>query len=189
MDAPTDDAYIRASWSFADGRLLEFRDIRRFGRLRVVPAGNYASITTLHELGPEPFDPTFTAEHLFTELNKSKRRIKTQLLSQRPVAGVGNIYADESLWLAEVYPAARRITRAKAGLLRDAIEDVLAAGVRNGGTTLRDYRTVTGDQGENQFFLECYGRGGDPCGRCSTVLVSRVWDARTTTYCPTCQKR
>lgn len=189
VDSPTDDAYIRASWQFGDDRWFEFRDIRRFGRLRVVPAGDYSTITTLHELGPEPWDPEFTAEHLYRELNKSKRRIKTQLLSQRPVAGVGNIYADEALWLAEVYPAARRITRAKAAALRDAIADVLAAGVRNGGTTLRDYRTVSGEEGDNQHFLEAYGRGGEQCSRCASVLVSRVWDARTTTFCPSCQPR
>ena len=189
VDAPTDDAYVRAAWNFHDGRRLEFRDVRRFGRLRVVPVGEYETIATLRDLGPEPFDEAFTGEHLFRALNASTRRIKTQLLSQRPVAGVGNIYADEALWRSQVYPAARRVTRAQAHKLRDAIEEVLAAGVRNGGTTLRDYRTVSGDKGSNQFYLECYGRGGQPCARCGTELRSRVWDARTTTFCPECQPR
>lgn len=181
--------HIRARWTFADGGQLVFRDVRRFGRLRVVPNGDYSTITTLFALGPEPFDPAFTAEHLHRELNASSRRIKTQLLSQRPVAGVGNIYADEALWHAQVYPAARRITRPAAERLRDAIEDVLAAGVANGGTTLRDYRTATGAEGSNQHHLVCYGRAGLPCERCAKTLVARSWDARTTTFCPVCQKR
>lgn len=189
VDKPTGDAYLRAAWDFHDGRRLEFRDVRRFGRLRVVPAGDYETIATLRDLGPEPFDDAFTGEHLFRALNASSRRIKTQLLSQRPVAGVGNIYADEALWRAQVYPAARRVTRRQAVKLRDAVEEVLAAGVRNGGTTLRDYRTVSGDKGSNQFHLECYGRAGHPCGRCGAELRSRVWDARTTTFCPECQPR
>lgn len=189
LDAPTDDEYVRARWSLADGRAFEFRDVRRFGRLRVVPAGDYRTIATLNALGPEPFDPVFSGDHLWQALKASDRRIKTQLLSQRPVAGVGNIYADEALWISSVYPAARSITRAKAHLLRDAIVEVLQAGVDNGGTTLRDYRTVEGGEGSNQHSLRCYGRGGEPCERCGTALRSRSWDARTTTYCPACQAR
>lgn len=184
-----DDAYVRATWTLDDGRTLLFRDVRRFGRLRVVPAGEYQSITTLHALGPEPDSDEFTAAHLHKSLNASSRRIKTQLLSQRPVAGVGNIYADEALWLAKVYPAAREISKPAASRLRDAIADVIASAIVRGGTTLRDYRNAEGEQGENQFYLRCYGQAGEPCERCGTILRSRVWDARTTTWCQTCQRR
>ena len=140
-------------------------------------------------LGPEPFDASFDATHLYLALKASNRRIKTQLLSQKPVAGVGNIYADEALWQARVYPAARSISRGAAARLRDAIVDVLASSIDNGGTTLRDYRTASGDEGTNQRHLRCYGRGGEPCERCGTELRSRVFDGRTTTWCPTCQTR
>lgn len=188
-DEGTIDAYTRAAWHLDDGRTLVFRDVRRFGRIRVVPTGDYDGITTLAALGPEPLGPDFTADGLWQAMRGSKRRVKTQLLSQRPVAGVGNIYADEALWRAKVYPAARSLTRPQAELLHRAIVDVLQAGVDNGGTTLRDYRTVAGDEGSNQHYLDCYGRGGEPCPRCATPLRSQVWDARTTTFCPRCQQR
>ena len=97
-------SYCRAQWQLDNDRWLVFNDVRRFGRIRVVRAGDYSSISTLHQLGPEPTDDAFTASHLHQALNKSSRRIKTQLLSQRPVAGLGNIYADEALWLARVKP-------------------------------------------------------------------------------------
>lgn len=183
------DPYVRAEWILDGADTLRFRDVRRFGRLRVVPTGDYTTITTLHRLGPEPLGDEFTAQGFYEAIKRSDRRVKTQLLSQVPVAGVGNIYADEALWQAEVYPAKRSITRTQAQRLRDAIVDVLAAGVDNGGTTLRDYRTFDGGEGENQHHLLCYGRAGQPCPRCVTPLVSRVWDARTTTFCPRCQAR
>ncbi|MEM7094092.1 MAG: bifunctional DNA-formamidopyrimidine glycosylase/DNA-(apurinic or apyrimidinic site) lyase [Actinomycetota bacterium] len=188
-DEPTIDEYVRAWWRLDDGSTFVFRDVRRFGRIRVVDRGDYATITTLHQLGPEPFDERFTPTHLHRALSASSRRIKTQLLSQRPVAGVGNIYADEALWRARVYPAARSITKPAAGRLHSAIVDVLRAGIDNGGTTLRDYRNADGDTGSNQFNLECYGRSGEPCVRCGAELRSRVWDTRTTTWCPVCQRR
>ncbi len=186
---PLDDPYVRARWELDDGHHLTFRDVRRFGRLRVVPAGEYSSIPTLAAMGPEPFGPGFDGDEFYLALKASSRVLKTQLLSQRPVAGVGNIYADEALWLAQIHPAVRKLSRPRAHLLRDAIEEVMVASLKNGGTTLRDYVTPTGDQGANQFFLRCYGRGGEPCERCGDVLRRATYDARTTTFCAQCQKR
>lgn len=181
------DPYIRARWELDNGQSLIFRDVRRFGRLRVVPSGDYSSIPTLRDIGPEPFDQEFSPSQLHKALSSSSRRIKTQLLSQRPVAGVGNIYADEALWAARIYPGARKITRPAAQRLHHAIADVMRSAIDNGGTTLRDYRNAEGGSGENQFHLRCYGRSGEPCDRCGDVLRSRVMDARTTTWCPSCQ--
>lgn len=186
---PDENPYIRAQWELDDGNWLVFKDVRRFGRIRVVPAGDYQTIATLRNLGPEPFDDAFTAAHLHAALNKSSRRLKTQLLSQRPVAGLGNIYADEALWLAKVHPTARKISKPAAARLRDACVKVITSAIENGGTTLRDYRNAEGGSGSNQFYLHCYGRAAEPCERCATVLRSMVVDARTTTWCPTCQKR
>ncbi len=182
------DPYVRARWVLDDG-VLEYRDVRRFGRIAVVPRGEHASLPTLAAQGPEPFDGDFTPEHLWRALRASTMPVKVQLLSQRPVAGVGNIYADEALWQAGVHPSARRVTKAQAARLRDAIRDVLAQGIANGGTTLRDYRNVEGGSGENQHALACYGRGDEPCLRCGTTLRRIVVGARGTTFCPTCQKR
>ena len=181
--------HLRAWWRLDDGAVLTFHDVRRFGRVHVVEAGRYETIATLSRLGPEPFSEQFTGEGLWRALQASQRCVKTQLLSQRPVAGVGNIYADEALWLAAVNPAARRLSRPRADDLAAAVRTALASGLRHRGTTLRDYVTVDGASGRNQHHLHCYGRAGEPCERCGAELRRRVLDARGTTWCPVCQRR
>jgi formamidopyrimidine-DNA glycosylase len=183
------DPYVRAWWSLDDGRVLELRDVRRFGRIGVVPVGDYASLPTLATQGPEPWDPVLDGGGLWRNLKRSTARVKTQLLSQRPIAGVGNIYADEALWRARVHPARRSITRKESEVVLLELRSVLEQGIANGGTTLRDYRTVEGEPGRNQLELGCYGRAGEPCLRCGTELRRTVLDARGTTHCPRCQPR
>ena len=183
------DPYVRAWWALDDGRVLELRDVRRFGRVGVVPVGEYGSLPTLAAQGPEPWDVALDDGGLWRNLKRSHVRIKTQLLSQRPLAGVGNIYADEGLWRAGIHPARRTITRREAAALLVELRAVLEQGIANGGTTLRDYRTVEGEPGRNQLELGCYGRAGEPCDRCGTELRRSVIDARGTTHCPTCQPR
>lgn len=198
--APT-GPHLRAWWRLRDGgaesasgerpdpgSTLVFNDTRRFGRLRVVPAGVYDGIATLATMGPEPLDPDFTAAEFHRLLARSRRRIKTSLLSQRPVAGIGNIYADEALWLAEINPRATRLGIERAARLLAALREVLEQGIRNGGTTLRDYRTVDGGRGRNQHGLAAYGRGGHPCRRCDNILHCSAVDGRTTTWCRRCQR-
>jgi len=185
----TEDPYVRAWWTFGDGTTIEYRDVRRFGRIAVVPDGDHRSLPTLHRLGPEPLSAQFTPDGLWREMRSSSLRVKTQLLNQRVVAGVGNIYADEALWRAGIDPASRRLTRRQAELLHEAICVVLSAGIANGGTTLRDYRTVMGAAGRNQLHLSCYGRAGQPCRRCRTELERRILDGRGTTWCRHCQGR
>lgn len=195
VDPDLDDPYLRAWWRFegpagADhgGETLLFNDVRRFGRIRVVPLGDYRGIPALVGAGPEPFDPEFDGRALWLRLSASRRRLKTQLLSQRPIAGVGNIYADEALWLARINPSTTRISLERATRLLEALRSVLAQGIDNGGTTLRDYRNLEGGSGTNQITLAAYGRAGQPCFRCGTALRSAVLDARTTTWCPACQR-
>ena len=183
------DPYVRAWWALDDGSVLELRDVRRFGRVAVVPAGEWGSLPTLAAQGPEPWDPVLDGGGLWRNLRRSRAHVKTQLLSQRPIAGVGNIYADEGLWRAGVHPARRTVTRAQAERLLAALRVVLEQGIANGGTTLRDYRTVEGGEGRNQLELGCYGRAGEPCSRCGTELRRLVLDGRGTTFCPACQPR
>ncbi len=187
--AVDEDRYIRAWWLLDNGVTLAYRDVRRFGRIRCVPAGCYDDIPTLASQGPDALSDQFTAESLYTALRKSSRRIPTQLLSQRPVGGVGNIYANEALWRAGIHPARRQISKAAAHKLHRAIVEVLQEGLENGGTTLRDYRNANGGTGNNQHNLDCYGRSGKPCLKCNTTLKHRTYDARTLTFCPTCQPR
>ena len=181
--------HLRAWWRLDDGEALTLVDVRRFGRVHVVAAGCYDNIATLRAIGPEPFSEQFTGESLWRAVGSSGRRIKTQLLSQRPVAGVGNIYADEALWMAQINPAVRHISKPRAVRLAEAIRAALASGLRHGGTTLRDYASLDGAEGRNQHHLSCYGRAGEPCERCGTELRRRVIDARGTTWCPQCQRR
>ena len=186
------DAYVRASWQLdggpsGGGEALEFRDVRRFGRIAVAAGGVYAG--TLAAQGPDALDRSLTPEAFWRSLRASRRAVKTQLLSQRPIAGVGNIYADEALWRARINPARRTVTRAQAAGLLEALRDVLTASIRYGGTTLSDYRTVEGREGRNQQRLDVYGQAGLPCPRCGTELRSRTLDGRTATWCPMCQPR
>lgn len=187
--AMIDGAHVRAAWQLDDGRSLIFRDIRRFGRLHSVEAGDYSAIATLRNMGPEPLTDAFSGSSLHAALSRSSRAVKTQLLSQRPVAGVGNIYADEALHIARINPNARRVGKARCHALAVAIKDVLATGIANGGTTLRDYTHVDGEKGSNQHALSVYGRSGEPCPSCGRPLSRCVLDARTTTYCRSCQRR
>ena len=184
-----EDPYIRALWQLDGNEFLAYRDIRRFGRIRCVSAGQYDTIPTLASQGPDALSPDFTADGFYQALRNSRRRIPTQLLSQKPVAGVGNIYSTEALWMAGIYPAKRQISRAAATSLHAALIEVLKAGLADGGTTLRDYRNADGGEGSHQNALACYGRSGQPCLRCETPLQHRVYDARTLTFCPRCQPR
>lgn len=184
---PPDDPYLRAWWELGDRERLEFRDVRRFGRLAVVEAGQY--VGTLAVQGPDALDPALSAEDFWRSLRSSRRALKTQLLSQRPLAGVGNIYADEGLWLARLNPRRRTVSRRQAATLLDALREVLRGALDNSGTTLRNYRTVEGVEGRNQHRLACYGRVGQPCPRCGTTFRRMVLDGRATTWCPTCQPR
>lgn len=193
-DHASDNPYLRAWWRLddqpeTDDNVLLFHDVRRFGRIRLVPAGDYSSIPTLANAGPEPWDPELTPELFHSLVQRSRRAIKTQLLSQRPIAGVGNIYADEALWAAEINPKVSRLGVRRSARLLDELRNALEKGMENGGTTLRDYRTVDGEKGENQHTLVAYGRAGLPCLRCGTTLRRGVIDARTSVWCPSCQRR
>ncbi len=183
--------HLRAWWSLDSGdpagERLWMWDVRRFGRVAVVEPGAYADLPTLAALGPEPLSAEFTGSGLRSSLS-GRKAIKTALLDQRAVAGVGNIYADEALWMARVSPFARRVSTERAQRLRDALVDVLTAAVANGGTTLRDYRQVSGETGTHQFRLRCYGRAGEPCLRCGVPLSHTVLDGRGTTWCRRCQR-
>jgi len=171
--------------------VLHLQDARRFGRMLVVPHGDYRALPTLAAMGPEPLEAGFTAEVLAAALARSAQPIKAYLLSQRPVSGVGNIYADEALWRARVHPEtpARALSRRRVRALHAAIREVLAAAVELQGTTLYDYRTVSGEVGSYRERLDAYGHAGEGCPRCGTAMVRIVVGQRGTHLCPRCQRR
>lgn len=183
-----DGPHVRARLDLDDGRTLVYRDARRFGRIAVVPAGEYQAVPGLAHIGPEPLSDEFDAERFADALARTTSPVKPFLLSQRPVAGVGNIYADEALWLSRIHPASRRVGRARARRLHDAIRRVLSEAVEREGTTFRDFQMVNGEPGRNAGFLIAYGRAGEPCPRCGTPLRKMVLGGRGSTYCPRCQR-
>ncbi|MGH8899045.1 MAG: bifunctional DNA-formamidopyrimidine glycosylase/DNA-(apurinic or apyrimidinic site) lyase, partial [Egibacteraceae bacterium] len=189
QDGWTPDAYVRATWELDDRALLDFRDVRRFGRLCVVGAGDYAGIATLAALGPEPLSDDFDPDRFHADLAATRMAVKPFLLTQRPVAGVGNIYADEALWRARINPRARRVGRVRAHTLWAAIRAVLAEAIEREGTTFRDYQMVNGESGRYAELLAVYGQAGKPCLRCGLALAKTVLAGRGTTYCPSCQRR
>jgi formamidopyrimidine-DNA glycosylase len=184
-----EDPHVRAKLVLDDGRILSFRDMRRFGRMAVVEAGDYEGIPTLKLLGPEPMTDEFDPDEFAATLKRTNAPIKPYLLSQRPVAGVGNIYADEALWLARINPVSRTVGKARAYALHTAINEVLAAAIEREGTTFSDYEMLNGESGGNADFLIAYGRVGTPCPRCRTQLRKITLGGRGTTYCPRCQRR
>ena len=189
-DEPPGHLRVKVELDPGPSPVLWFRDIRRFGRFVLCRGGDHSSLPTLNTMGPEPLDSGFTAEVLRAGLT-SRSAIKTALLSQRPVAGLGNIYVDEALFRARIHPltSANAVSPRKVGALHTAIVEVLKAAVEGGGTSLRDYRNVDGEQGEFKSSLLAYGRGGEPCVRCEQPLTKLVVQQRTTVFCAKCQRR
>ena len=172
---------------FTDASRLHFADVRTFGRMRLVPAGELWD----RELGIEPLSERFTQEAFIGMLAGRTSTIKAFLLDQRRIAGIGNIYACEALWQARVRPSrpARALTRAAAGRLRHAIVDVLGRAIKRRGTTFDDYVDAEGAQGGFQNVLAVYGRHGERCARCKTsIIVRTVIAGRGTWWCRKCQR-
>ncbi|MCA9715024.1 MAG: bifunctional DNA-formamidopyrimidine glycosylase/DNA-(apurinic or apyrimidinic site) lyase [Myxococcales bacterium] len=176
---------------FADDRELRFVDPRRFGGLRAGALASLNASPPLSTLGVEPLDPGFDGAALRERLGASKRAIRDALLDQTAVAGVGNIYAVEALFIARIHPLARAVRlRATAwDRLAAALVRVLEQGIENGGTTLKDFRNVVGEVGRNQDDLAVYGRAGQPCPSCGQALESFTHGGRSGVLCPVDQAR
>ena len=168
---------------------LYFQDARRFGKMAVVRPGEYAGMPTLARMGPEPLSAGFDEEAFASAVAGAPRMIKPSLLSQLPVAGVGNIYADESLWHARLHPAQTRLSEEEARRLFAAIRETMQAAVEAGGSTLSDgtYAQPDGVSGLFQMRHHVYDRAGQPCSRCGTQVAKMVLAQRGTHYCPHCQ--
>lgn len=182
-----DHKHLRVLFALDDGARFFFADQRRFGKLHVVTPRDYAAMPTLAEMGPEPFDPEFHFEP-FADVMSRVSNVKAALLSQKPVSGLGNIYVDEALHLARIHPERGFLKRAEAKRLFQAIPEVLGTGIRNRGTTFKDYRDGMGNYGTNQDFLKVYDREGEPCRVCGTTIRKLRVAQRGTYYCPRCQK-
>lgn len=184
-------AHTHVVFELDDGRDLRFVDPRRFGMVDVITRGREREHTSLRGLGPDPISEGLPAGHLWKHAEKKKARAKALLLDQRVLAGVGNIYASEVLWLARVSPRriSARLGEGGARALEIAVAEVLRFAIDNGGTTLRDFVDAGGEPGDNGDYLLVYGRDGEPCPRCASRIKRQVDQGRATYFCPTCQKR
>jgi len=175
---------------FADERELRFVDPRRFGGLRAGTWQDIQSFPPVANLGVEPLSRQFTAKYLHWRAGKSQRILRDILLDQKVIAGVGNIYAIEALFVAELHPLvpSNRLCLDDWHRLTSAIRRVLRKGIRNGGTTLKDFRDVHGAKGKNQEKLLAYGRAGLKCSRCGAILESFSQGGRSGAFCPKHQR-
>jgi formamidopyrimidine-DNA glycosylase len=207
-----DDRYARVIFRLADGRELRYRDVRKFGRIGLWERGGvsrrprapgrpgarrgiaearepYRVGDVFARHGPEPLAHSFSAERLAARLKGRSARLKTLLLDQTFIAGVGNIYADEALWRARLHPlrAADTLTALEVRRLHRAIRAVLRQGIANRGASFADYVGADGEPGDNAEQLSVYQRTGQPCLRCGRAVSRIVVGQRSTHFCPRCQ--
>jgi formamidopyrimidine-DNA glycosylase len=175
----------RARFHFSDGSILSFADVRRFGTIYWIKNED-----DIPRLGPEPLSAAFSARTLGDILKKSSRAIKSALLDQRLVSGIGNIYADEALWLARINPKRKSNSLAPEEIARLAlsIKSVLREAIKKGGFTLRDYRRTDGSSGHYQNFRKVYKREGLPCFNCRRKIKREKLSGRSSYFCGRCQK-
>jgi formamidopyrimidine-DNA glycosylase len=181
--------FAQMRFSLTDGTDLWFTDIRTFGTMCLCGGDSWQD-TGYAGLGPEPLSPEFTEAYLKEKLKKSHRMVKSFLLDQHIIAGLGNIYADEALSEAGIRPTryTDKLTLKQIHALYEGVNQVISRGLRNRGTTFRNYQDADGKMGNNKDFLLVYGRKGQPCVKCGTVLKQIKVGGRGSVYCPHCQK-
>jgi formamidopyrimidine-DNA glycosylase len=191
FDPPADPPHTRVRFELDDGHRLVYNDPRRFGTGHLIDGPIARDAYLAQRLGVEPLTPAFTAEHLREIARGRTAPVKSFVLDQRRIAGVGNIYADEALFRAGIHPLrpAGSLKRPQLEALRDAIEFALAAGIDAKGATIDDFRHVDGAQGSFQDLFQVHQREGRPCPVCGTAIRKLVVGGRGTYVCEHCQRR
>lgn len=174
----------------ADGSAAVYNDPRRFGLMLLCPTAALKEHALFSHLGPEPLSDAWKAEDLFHSLQGKKAAIKTVIMDQQVVVGVGNIYASEALFEAGIHPArpAGNVTKAEARKLHTAIRNVLEAAIESGGSTLRDYVRSSGEAGYFQHHFRVYDKENAPCEVCGSPIMSIRQAGRSSFFCTLCQK-
>lgn len=184
------DRSTRVTFTFTDGSHLYFNDQRKFGWVRLIPTPEVPDIDFMKKVGPEPLEADFTAEQ-FAERFKRRARtsIKAALLDQTVIAGVGNIYADESLWGAKIHPQrlVGSVTNKEFMRLFTELRSVMNTAIEKGGSTDKNYVNAEGKRGSYLTFARVFRREGKPCPRCGTTIIKFKAAGRGTHICPHCQ--
>ncbi|MCT0007554.1 bifunctional DNA-formamidopyrimidine glycosylase/DNA-(apurinic or apyrimidinic site) lyase [Weissella confusa] len=172
-----------------EGIDLFYRDTRKFGRMNLVPDADALQVAGLAKIGPEPTEKDLSLAYMVSEFGKSRMHVKPFLLDQSHIAGLGNIYVDETLWQSQIHPltAANKLTEDELARLRENIIHEITRATEHHGTTVHSFTTAFGEAGEFQNELQVYGRVGEPCLRCGHPLEKMKVAQRGTTYCPVCQ--
>ncbi|RWZ59805.1 DNA-formamidopyrimidine glycosylase [Halobacillus fulvus] len=175
---------------FTDGTELRYNDVRKFGTMHVFLKGEESDQKPLKQLGPDPFDETFTLEYFYKKLRKTSRNIKAVLLDQSVVAGLGNIYVDEALFKAGIHPerVASTLSEQEASKLREASIAIILTAIEQGGTTIRSYLNSQGEIGMFQQKLKVYGKQDEDCSACGNPIIKLKVSGRGTHICPECQR-
>ena len=185
------DRSTRATLVFTDDTKLFFNDQRKFGWVRLIPTAEVPMLDFFKKVGPEPLAADFTWQDMKERLLKRKNTtIKAALLDQSVIAGVGNIYADESLWGAKIHPSTlvRNLSDAKFKLLHTSLRDILELSISKGGSTDQHYVDAEGKRGKYLTFASVFRREGQPCPRCDTTIIKTRVAGRGTHLCPYCQR-
>ena len=185
------DRSTRECIDFTDGTRLFFNDQRKFGWIKLCPTSEVPNIDFVRKLGPEPLEDSFTGQVLYERLQRRKNTsIKAALLDQTVLAGVGNIYADESLWMVRVHPATqvKNVSPEQINALASAVKSVMNLSIEKGGSTDKNYVNAEGKKGSYLSFSNVFRREGQPCPRCGTAIIKIRVASRGTHVCPNCQK-
>jgi len=174
----------------SNGTRLVYRDPRRFGIFDILPKDQLNQDQRFRLLGPEPLSNDFNEAYLFSRSRHKKVPVKNFIMDQRVVVGVGNIYASEALFMAQISPLvqAQKVSQAKYKLLVRSIEKVLTKAIKSGGSTIRNFAAADGESGYFQQSLKVYGRDGEPCRKCGTRIKNKILAGRSTFWCVKCQK-
>ena len=176
---------------FEDGGTLVYEDVRKFGTMELLALELLEAYFVSKKLGPEPIEQDFDLEIFIGALKKSKKPIKSHLLDQTLVAGLGNIYVDEVLWRAKVHPSrlSNSLSAQEARKVHDETIKVLGKAVEKGGSTIRSYTNAFGEDGTMQDFHQVYDKAGQACSRCGSIIEKIQLGGRGTHFCPKCQRR
>ncbi len=185
-----EEKYTHVVFAFNNGRELRFSDMRRFGRFWLVREGETDTYSGAAKLGIDPLSPECNAEYLSAHLHKRRKAIKECLLEQTIVAGIGNIYSDEILFAAGIYPArpANSLAHTEWERLAEVIPERISYFIKKNGITPEEYLESKGKDYRNTPFLQVYGQAGRPCPKCGETLCRMVIGGRSSVYCPVCQK-
>ena len=189
LDGAPLDKHTHVVFHLPDGRELRYNDTRKFGRMNLVDTGTEMSVAGLKTIGPEPTEQALTLDYMTAIFKKSRKVIKPFLLDQSNIAGLGNIYADEVLWLSKINPKqpVNSLKPAQIKRLRKNIITEIQMAIDGHGTTVHSYSTAYGEAGNFQNHLNVYGKQGEPCPRCGTKIVKIKLAQRGIHYCPKCQ--